>query len=302
MLSLSGCVDQAKAASALMGYRVRWCAVVFFAFAANFAALYVVFQNLAFACVLMVFYISGIVSSILLNESRQLRRHENLSAEFSQPKTSEYECYKTLWEEACANAGFRSGGVYVVTPDDPLAESRHTDSFGVSHPMLLSNKRALFIRAEMLGKFTLPQMKAIVLHEYGHMRWMPLLLRYAADIATFPPSVLLSSVSFVRSRSPQRPVVVTLYFVERVLHFISLPRASQIEEYAADAYAAQQMGTAKHLISALLRLQKVAFARIGHEERRNMGAKRVRDAHLHTHPLTPDRILHLRALHGGDHS
>lgn len=296
MSSLSGPVDQAKVQNAFLEYRLRWCAVIVSALAINFSVLYVVLQNLNLVLIMSVMYVVGALLAILFGEvESRLRRKGPRPPELYQPETSEHDCYTALWKEACAHTRFCSGGVYVIS-----RFSSNQSTFGISRSSLFSKgKRVsrLFVAEEMLGEFTEMQMKAIVLHECGHMRWTPLGMRYAVLIATLPMSMILSLIVFVRRKSPQPHLIRALYLVERMLYFVSPFPVLQSEEYAADAHAAAQMGTARHIIDALTKLEEILFG--------DLELARVMEkmnAHLNDHPPTLARISRLRALHAnGSH-
>lgn len=293
MSSLFGTIDRAKVKKAFLEYRVRLCAIVVSALAINFSVLYVVLQNLNLVLFISALYVVAALSAILLREVEESLNYKSPPPlEFYQPETLEHDRYTALWEEACINTGFCSGGVYVIS----RFSSDQQMTFGLARsPLFAKGKRmsALFMSEKMLGKFTEMQMKAIVLHECGHMRWMPLGVRYAVFIASLPISMMLAFVFFVRSKSTQLHLTRGLYLAERILHFMSHFHAQQSEEYAADAHAAEQMGTAKHIIDALTKAEGILT---GDFEVKNI----VRNAHLNTHPSTSDRILRLRALHKDD--
>lgn len=299
MSGLLGKIDQAKVDRALLRYRAEWGIVFVLALTVNFLVLYLVFRNRYIVGAAAALYVLAAVFSFFFFEFDMFRhRDEQLSAEYSQPATPELECYARLWDEACARAGFCSGGVYVFTPHS-IASGRYLKTLAVSRHLFFSKERRLLIREEMLGKFTEAQMRAMVLHEYGHMQWMPLPVRYAVFIVTQPVDHLLCAIVYLRDRLSGANAVRVLYLLERVLYFVSNFSARQTEEYAADAYAAKEMGTAKHFIDVLLKLHtEILFAHMDDSERRVMGTLREMNAHLYDHPLTLDRIVRLRALHG----
>jgi Zn-dependent protease with chaperone function len=293
MSSLFGAVDRAKVKNALLEYRIRLCAIVVSALAINFSVLYVVLQNLNLVLLISTLYVMVALSAILFSEVEASLNYKSPSSpEFYQPETLEHDRYTALWKEACIKTGFCSGGVYVIS----RFSSDQNNTFALARsPLFVKGKRmsALFMSEEMLGKFTEMQMKAIVLHECGHMRWTPLGVRYAVLIASLPISMILLFVFFVRSKSPERHLTRGLYLAERILYFMSHFHAQQSEEYAADAHAAEQMGTATHIIDALAKAERILS---GDLEVRNI----VRNAHLNAHPSTFDRIARLRALHEDD--
>ena len=299
MSHVLGHIDQGKVRRAFLFHRTKWCGVIVLALVLIFSALFVVLQDHYFACAVLVIYVMAAMFGILFSEVHQIRKYRRpLSAQFFQPATSEHKLYTALWEESCRKAGCRSGGVYVLAPPDASCFSEHMDTFGISPGLLFVNERRLYISEGMLGKFTEPQMRAIVLHECGHMQWMPLVMRFVLDIAVVPSSTLLDSIAHARLRVVSPRMQSILYIIERALYFASIWSASQSEEYAADLYAAQQMGTAQHIISALHKLESdIVFAHLSHEEKEKEAAKLEMNAHLQDHPRTPKRIARLLALH-----
>lgn len=293
-----GRVDHRKVKYVLLRYRVQLAFVIVFSFATNFLVLYVILQNLFIVGLVLGNYIAGVIFVLLLNDIELSRNAHTHSDEFSQPKTAEHEFYTVLWEESCANAGFCSGGVYVVSPRDPTRCPSYFETFAVSRQYPFSKERKLFIHKTMLGRFTPMQMRAIVLHESGHMLWVPFVVRYLVAIATLPINMILSSVALVRRKCTQVYVARLLHWFERELYWVSRFCVVQSEEYAADAHVAKMQGTATHIIDVLLFLElELLFLHPVNWKRGVLGPKWKEDAHLHTHPLTLDRIARLQALH-----
>jgi Zn-dependent protease with chaperone function len=179
--------------------------------------------------------------------------------------------------------------------DSPFSEVKN---FRVLCRLFFYRVPILLIAENMLTQFSRKELFAGVLHEGGHLKTVPMIVRFLTDIVTLPMSIVLRILAQLRMKLPWQwkiPVRVC-YAIERCLHFVTIFAANHADEYSADARAAELQNTAEHLIGALMCLDNYSQVMCTEDLIVEASFALGRESHQHTHPTKRERILHLLRL------
>ena len=173
-------VDPRKAKNAIWRYRFTcvWVFVIngIFNYLSIFLLCYVMSSNAHIAkyaatvllgwglgFLLLIFFLSDIVCLYQ-------RKSSSLLVGCVQGKIPEYYLYTAEWNRECAHAGIYPGEVYIVSSSSVLGV---TNFALMNSPCFIPIPPTLLVSERMVGRFTLPELRAVMGHECGHIRHLP---------------------------------------------------------------------------------------------------------------------------------
>lgn len=217
------------------------------------------FVGFACASIVMVFIERDMVVRDTIRTTRKMNRED-------------HGIYPDIWAHQCSVHGITNVGVGIRENKDILA-----GVFGVS----FSKRDAfLLVNEEFLGFMGHYDFHVVVAHELGHIRSLPNVVRPIAFSMTLPLGMLLSWCTKIRRGLDARNadgLANMCHAVERALCYGSLHRFWHMDEYVADALAAQYLGDALPLVFFMEKHESSFGGNDPHPED-------LRDAHLRSHP------------------